>query len=379
MGMAMQGLQTDIFSSVVSDIYDCALNPMGWNATLTRVASLMNAAYATISLADLPHVNPVMAAHSPWDPEMLRILNEDFGAEGVPGLRDVIFGDLDQPQSTLNQMEEDAFQQSRFYQEWAQPQRLRDACVTKFAQTGNRLGVLGVITYANRDIVSSDERLFMGLISPHVRRAALIGDLLNQERLTVHLYKQTLAALEAPVVLTDKTGKLLFANPKAEGLLARGLWLKSVRGIVSGANPIGAKALADAIARAAAGELALGGRGIGIPLSQRGSAPVVAYVLPLTRGTSRGAYEEAAVAIFIASGVGASLTPEALLVTLFDLTSTEARVMSSLSGAQSRHDAAESLGMSENTIKTHLARIFAKTETKSQAELVALMGSIASP
>ncbi len=375
----MQGLQTDIFSSVVSDIYDCALNPMGWNAALTRVATLMNAAYATISLADMPHTNPVMAAHSPWDAEQLRILNEDFGVDGVPGLRDVIFGGLDVPQSTLNQMNEGEFQQSRFYREWVQPQRLRDACVTKFAQTGNRLGVLGVITYANREIVSADERRFMGLISPHVRRAALIGDLLNQEQLNTHLYKQTLAALQAPVVLTDKAGKLLFANPKAEELLAQGIWLKSDRGVISGANPMGAKALVDAISRAADGELALGNRGIGIPLSRRGTAPVAAYVLPLTRGTSRGAYEEAAVAIFIASGAGASLPPEALLVTLFDLTPMEARVMLGLSGAKSRHAAAETLGMSENTIKTHLARIFAKTETKSQAELVALMGSIASP
>jgi DNA-binding CsgD family transcriptional regulator/PAS domain-containing protein len=375
----MQGLQTDVFSSVVSDIYDCALNPMGWNAALTRVAALMDAAYATISLADLPHTNPVMAAHSPWDPEMLRILNEDFGVEGVPGLRDVIFGDLDQPQSTLNQMAEDAFQQSRFFQEWVNPQGLRDACVTKFAQTGNRLGVVGVITYANREIVSADERRFMQLISPHIRRAALIGDLLNQERVTVHLYKQTLAGLAAPVLLTDKAGRLLFANPRAEDLLAGGTVLRSIRGIVSGTTPMAAKTLADAVARAADGELALGGRGIGIPLSERPEAPVAAYVLPLTSGTMRGTYEDAAVAIFIASGAGASLPPETLLVTLFDLTPAEARVMFSLSGALSRHNAAEALGMSENTMKTHLSRIFAKTETSSQAELVSLMRSIARP
>jgi DNA-binding CsgD family transcriptional regulator len=104
-------------------------------------------------------------------------------------------------------------------------------------------------------------------------------------------------------------------------------------------------------------------------------------VLPLTRGTQRGegAYKEAAVAIFIASGVGASLPPESLLSTMFDLTTAEARVMFSLGGAQSRHDAAGTLGMSENTMKTHLSHIFAKTQTRSQVELVALMRSIARP
>jgi DNA-binding CsgD family transcriptional regulator len=379
MGMAMQGLETETFSSVVSDIYDCALNPLGWNTVLTRVSTLMNAAYATMSLADLPHINPVMAAHSPWDPEMLRILNEDFGAEGVPGLRDVIFGDLDAPRSTMNQMSEEEFQQSRFYHEWARPQRLRDACVVKFAQTGNRLGVVGVITYAEREIVSADERRFMQLISPHIRRAALIGDLLDQERITTHLYKQTLALLGTPVILTDKTGKLLFANQNAEVLLSAGKGLKSVKGIVTGSSLMGAGALADAIARAAAGELSLGGRGIGIPLSERGAEPAVAYVLPLTRGTARGTYEDAAVAIFIASGAGAALPPEALLVTLFDLTPMEARVMMSLGSGKARLDASASLGMSENTVKTHLARIFAKTGTSRQSDLVRVLNTVRPP
>jgi DNA-binding CsgD family transcriptional regulator/PAS domain-containing protein len=377
--MAMQGLETGIFSSVVSDIYDCALNPHGWNTVLTRVSTLMNAAYATISLADMPHINPVMAAHSPWDPEMLRILNEDFGAEGVPGLREVIFGDLDVPQSTMNQMSEEEFQQSRFYLEWVKPQRLRDACVVKFAQTGSRLGVIGVITYAERDIVTTEERRFMQLISPHFRRAALIGDLLNQQRVTTDLYKQTLASMGTPVMLTDRTGRLLFANPKAEELIASGQEVRSVKGVVTGSSVVGAGALADAIARASAGELSLGGRGIGIPLSERSTNPVVAYVLPLTSGTLRGAYENAAVAIFIASGAGAALPAEALLITLFDLTPMEARVMTSLGKGKPRLEASSTMGMSENTVKTHLARIFAKTGTSRQSDLVRLLNEVRQP
>jgi DNA-binding CsgD family transcriptional regulator len=181
------------------------------------------------------------------------------------------------------------------------------------------------------------------------------------------------------VLLTDKIGRILFANPKAEELLAGAVLVRSARGIVSGANPMAARTLADAVARAADGELALGGRGIGIPLSRRTEAPVVAYVLPLTSGTQRGSYEDAAVAIFVASGAGASLPPETLLVTLFDLTPAEARVLASLSGAPGRQNAALALGMSENTMKTHLSRIFAKTETRSQGELVALVRSIVRP
>ncbi len=40
---------------------------------------------------------------------------------------------------------------------------------------------------------------------------------------------------------------------------------------------------------------------------------------------------------------------------------------------------AESLGVSENTIKTHLSKIYAKTGKSRQADLVKLVGEIGAP
>jgi DNA-binding CsgD family transcriptional regulator len=40
---------------------------------------------------------------------------------------------------------------------------------------------------------------------------------------------------------------------------------------------------------------------------------------------------------------------------------------------------AESLGVSENTIKTHLSKIYAKTGKARQADLVKLVGEIGAP
>ena len=98
----MQALQTGIFSSIVGDIYDCALDPEGWTTALIRVNDAMNAAYTTISLSNPQFIQPRMAGHSPWDPVMLKVLNEAYGIDGVPGLREVAFGSLDEPRLTLN-------------------------------------------------------------------------------------------------------------------------------------------------------------------------------------------------------------------------------------------------------------------------------------
>ncbi len=374
----MRGLETEIFSSVVSDIYDCALQPDGWSAALTRIAGLMDAAYIAISLADARQANAVMAAHSPWDPHMLQTLNDDFGADGIPGLREIIFGGTDCANSTMNQMSEAEFQESRFYRDWAGPQGLRDACVVKFAHTPARLGIAAAVTRATRDVINADERRFLGLVSPHLRRAAMIGDLLDQTRITAKRYRETLSSLNTPIMLTDENARIVFANSKAEDILAANVSLKSRNGVLACANQAASSKLADAISRAAKSELVLGDRGIGVALNAPDAAPMICYVLPLTRGTARGG-TQAAVALFIAIGSDASPQPAPALITLFGLSQAEARVLQHIGAGATLAKVAEAMALSENTVKTHMSRIFAKTGTSRQADLVNLLNKMEAP
>jgi len=58
---------------------------------------------------------------------------------------------------------------------------------------------------------------------------------------------------------------------------------------------------------------------------------------------------------------------------LYSLTQAELRVAMALIPGSTQNGAAEHLGISCNTVKTHLQRIFEKTSTSRQADLVALM------
>lgn len=62
---------------------------------------------------------------------------------------------------------------------------------------------------------------------------------------------------------------------------------------------------------------------------------------------------------------------------LYQLTHSEARLSALLAGGDRIDEAAERLGISRNTARTHLKRIFGKTSTTRQAELVRLMLSTA--
>jgi DNA-binding CsgD family transcriptional regulator len=375
----MSRLNADVLSSVIGDIYDCTLNPAGWSGVLTRITAAVDGAYTTISLASTADLQGRMAAHSPWDPEMLRVLNDEYGVHGIPGLSTVLFGDVDTPWATLSSMSEAEFQESPFYKNWAKPQGLRDGCITKFAHTADRVGMLGSVTRADRDIITAEEQHFLALLSPHIRRAALIGDLLDQSRVMTTLYRNALDGLETPVVLSNTSATVLYANHQAQAMFSAQTPIRSLDGKLLAANDRASAALADALARTAGDEGSLGRRGIGIPVSAPGEPPAVAYVLPLTAGTERSVYRPATAAVFISKAAKVAPPPEATLITLFDLTPAEARVMARVGCGVPPAAAAEALGISENTLKTHLGRVFTKTGTDRQAGLMMIMKDIAPP
>ncbi|WP_434722167.1 helix-turn-helix transcriptional regulator [Mesorhizobium sp. RIZ17] len=375
----MERLSREVLSSIVGDIYDCVLNPEGWTGVMVRITETMDAAYSTIALANIEGNHGRFAARSPWDAEQMRVLQEDYDFEAIPGLKAVVVGDIDTPVATLSHMSEAELQRTPFFQNWAKPQGLREGCIIKFVHTQDRIGLMGCTTRADREIISVEEQRFMALLSPHLRRASLIGDLLDQARVTASLYREALDHLAVPVVLTGANGAILHANGAAQQMFSAQGPILSRHGLLQAQNTAVVPALQEAIASAASADASLGSRGIGLPISVAGQPPAVAYVLPLTEGTARAAFRPACAAVFVSTTTSASPLPEAVLTTLFDLTPAEARVLLRIGSGLSASRSAVSLGIGENTLKTHLNRIFAKTGTRRQADLVKLISDIGTP
>jgi DNA-binding NarL/FixJ family response regulator len=384
----MAQLAPEFVSSLISDIYDCALAPERWSPTLSRLAQAVNAAYASITLSSLPYQEAVLAAHSPWNEAALKVLNEHFISE-IPGLGDVIYGPLDVPASSLGSGGEVQFRQTRFYREWVEPNGLRDASMCKIAQTGDRVGIATIVMPATRDLVTQDEHRMLQLLAPHLRRAVMIGDLLEQRQLALASYARLIDAMASPVILADKHGRVHQLNAAAEAVIATGAAIRLVNGhLVSGAGvrteglagertPF--RSLAQAIERAAMGDASLGQRGIGIALQAPGQPPVVAYVLPLQVSDVRSAFNAAAVAIFLSTRETSQPAMESILATLYELTPSEIRVLSQLMRGLSITEIACELAVSDSTVTTHLKHIYEKTQTNKQSQLVALTASLNTP
>jgi DNA-binding CsgD family transcriptional regulator len=108
---------------------------------------------------------------------------------------------------------------------------------------------------------------------------------------------------------------------------------------------------------------------------------LVTILVSSVRGQDIGRFADlsmpdAAVLLFIIDPANRAGIPMSWIMDGYGLTQAEAKVALAASSGLGVPETASRLGVSPNTIKTHLRRVFAKTGTSRQTELVRLMASI---
>jgi DNA-binding CsgD family transcriptional regulator len=163
-------------------------------------------------------------------------------------------------------------------------------------------------------------------------------------------------------------------------MLASGEAVRSVQNKLVSADAAARASLREAITGASAGDVALGPRGVAVPLTTD-EERYVAHVLPLTSGRrqkARAAY--AATATVFVQRVGIDRpTPIEAIARHYELTPAELRVLMALVEIGGVPEVAPVLGIAETTVRTHLRHLFEKTGTSRQADLVKLVAGFASP
>lgn len=368
-------------SLLIGDIYDTTLDPERWVGVLERIAHFMRAKTSVLASEDIG--GGTGSFHYSWgdDPEyseLFRTKYANINPAVVPLALSVKPGEVCSI-STIMSYEE--FLQSRLYNEWAAPQDYGDVTTVLIEKSSKSFAHLAVAHFGRDSPVEEEARRRMRLLAPHICRAVAISKIVELSKMEAALLSDTIDSLAVAVFLLQKDGRIVHANATGSAILKAGSLFQEVNGAIQATDKQARAILHSAILDGAEGDTGLKSRGIAVPLATREGERYVAHVLSLASGARRkiGVLYRAVVAMFVHKATLEHPTLIEAIATQFKLTPSELRVFFAIIEVGGAPEVARVLGISPDTVRTHLKRIFAKTGTDRQADLVKLVVGYMNP
>jgi DNA-binding CsgD family transcriptional regulator len=209
-----------------------------------------------------------------------------------------------------------------------------------------------------------------------------IANLLDSRTLHRDTMSSILDMLAVAAVLVDASANIMHANASALRYFEEGTALLRDGEKLSANSERCNHDLRLAITEAAAaGEVRVPKTGLSVVLKGTDDRDLAAWVLPLGSGLrlSLGAPYAAQAAVFVRELGSTSPFPAELFVRHYGVTPDECRLLMALVQGMTLKDAADTLGIAHATAKSHLARLFQKTGSERQADLVRLAMTALAP
>jgi DNA-binding CsgD family transcriptional regulator len=223
--------------------------------------------------------------------------------------------------------------------------------------------------WARDGIFSVADVQYLNILYPHLARAGLIAARLGLER--AQATTSALQAIGLPAAVMTKSGRVLTANPLLESLSMT--FLPVAYGGLAISNSESNRLFQNAV-EAARFDYEPAVRSIPVP-SQKGIGPMIVHVMPLHRAAHE-IFAGADILVAATTINTSNLVPSPTVLTgLFDLSPAEARLAVILASGRSLKSAAATSSITFKTARSYLERVFAKTGTHQQSELVALLKS----
>jgi DNA-binding CsgD family transcriptional regulator len=219
-------------------------------------------------------------------------------------------------------------------------------------------------------------RRFLERLVPHMCRSFQLGFRIDGYRSLQRAEYHVLDRLSAGIILLDRRAHILYANAAAQQFGMNGGALALRNATVAVRSAPHAQRLAELIRAVLRGRPAAS---MSVPRPDDGSLLTILMSSIRGRDLDRFAHlnmRDAAVLLIIVDPANRAGVPAGWIMDAYGLTQAEAKVAIAAASGITIPDMASQLALSQNTIKTHLRKVFAKTATNRQTELVRLMSSI---
>jgi len=364
-------------SDLIGTVYDAAIDPSVWESAIVRIADFVGGCGAALFCKDAGAYHAA-SLHSFGYRKPLPVA---LFRQIYPAAQGHFLGDLEVPIATTDLIPFEDFTQTELYRQWAEPQGIVDFLSAVVDRTAISTAIFGIFRHKRNGVVDDRARRQMSLVAPHIRRSVLIGRMFEFKAAEVATFVDTLDGLAAGMFLVDASARLIHANAAGNAILAASDILSLASGRLVAGDAQVDRALRDVFVAAGQGDAALGSKGIAIPLVGRDGERYVAHALPLTSGARRraGVIYTAVAALFIRKADLAVPTAPHAIGSAFKLTPTELRVLMAIVEVGAVPEVATAFGIADTTVRTHVTRLFEKTGTSRQADLVKLVAGYATP
>lgn len=268
------------------------------------------------------------------------------------------------------------FLKSRFFNEWAGPQGIHHGMLGTVYQDPDCTVQLLVQRTDGPGHFSREETRAMNTLVPHLQHVCQLRRLYEDNQLRSGAMVRSAETLASPFLLLDASHRVIYLSPRAEALIQASTIMRLQQNRLRLCAPAAQHQFQTACTEAArALDPVPGGVRNGTPplrlhCPEHGNIwlrilPVQGDDVPLLF-TPRRAF----VVVQLQPAAQRPAISSAQLQHLFDLTPREAHIACRLAEGDSVQHIAEVSQTQESTVRTHLKRLFLKTGTHSQADLV---------
>lgn len=364
------------YERLLGIIYDAPWQPDGWAVVLRELRQAVGATGGHILDSDFSGAAPVRRylvqqgvpkeAQADYDANWYD--RDPRWRYGAPNAGQVI--------ADHEQLPAEVRQRDGLYRDYLPRYDFGPLLSVPFVTGAQRIGSVQLLRPNRAELYGAAQKRLLQALLPHLQRAmaatmrvsALLSDRAGLEG--------ALDRLDAALVLLASDGTAAFANRQARRIasIGDGLRLQGTRLLLD--DRAARKALDRQIADAANGNAAAS------PLLVRAKRPSglpdlllhIAPAAPTDATTTAGRlFAAARICLFISDPVLSPLPAADALARAFGLTRAESRLAESLLNGMNRADYARHAGLSINTVKRQLEHVFAKTQTGSQQELIAVL------
>lgn len=366
--------QEESFDALVGRLYEAAVVPELWNAALLDMSAWIGADAFHLFAWDQAEGRARLALVShPHFVDVIRKFDDYYGKVDVVRERalSVAPGEFF---VTQNHFDDSFVRRNEWFQDFLIPNGM---CWSTGGTVPIEQGVhtvLAMLRANDRGRYNDDELVRARRLWGHFQRASSLFVQTESLRQQSALGQRGLDHMEVGVVSTDHRGYLLYANRQAEAIVGASGMLRVRNGFLGAADPTADGTLRAAIALAATKQ-----RSTSLPMvdPHPGRAELFVTVSPLRDSSSAwSVLHRPAVLVLLRSRGRQRMLTGQQLVQLFRLTPAEARLARAMTLGRMPEEFATDCGLSMATVRTQLRKVFEKTGTRRQPELIRLLASI---